>query len=88
MPQDNVNAERTKPSFRHDCTACTYLGAHDGQDLYHCLQMGALPTVIRRFSSEGPDYVSGMALADIDPVLAEARRRAALSGLTAHLDVN
>lgn len=85
------------PEFNHDCPSCTYLGTvcqrrpeseHRGIralmlavfDLYFCTQHG-LPTVIARYGHAGPDYTSGMALAAVDPLLAEAKRRADERGL-------
>lgn len=74
------------PQFVHDHDDCVYLGAHrvgHGQvaDLYFCEQGGMLATVIARFSSEPSNYTSGMALADFDPYLAEARKRSIARGL-------
>ena len=52
-----------KPKFKHDCSCCTFLGVtkYDNEyyDLYFCAGAG-MPTVIARFSDEGPDYMSGM----------------------------
>jgi len=45
------------PRYTHDCSACTFLGEHGFDDLYHCPQHGN-PTLIARRSSEGPDYSS------------------------------
>lgn len=54
-----------KPNFDHDCDSCTFLGClhREGKtyDLYYCKRGG--PTVIARFGSEGPDYMSGLELA-------------------------
>jgi|JFJP01.1.fsa_nt_gi hypothetical protein len=52
----------TKPRFKHDCTECTYLGRHNGKDLYHCTQVGN-PTIIVRHSNHPAEYVSGMVFA-------------------------
>lgn len=60
-----------KPKFHHDCPNCNFLGtievpAHlkpgkeNVMDLYHCEQGGFSPTVIGRFGSDGPDYMSGL----------------------------
>lgn len=65
-----------RPTYRHDCVACTFLGCFRGHDLYYCEQHG-LPTVIARYGDEGSAYTSGMALADVDPILAEAKARSA-----------
>ena len=51
-----------KPQFHHDCERCIFLGAFSEAehncDLYYCAQVGS-PTLIARYSSEGPDYCSG-----------------------------
>jgi hypothetical protein len=53
-----------KPVFEHDCKACVYLGTikdkRDLYDLYYCPADLLGPTVIARWSSNGPDYMSGM----------------------------
>ena len=66
--------------YGHDCNECTFLGQFNEYDLYFCPQ-GTRPTVIARWSSNGPDYISGMALVIISPVLAEAYNRAKDLGL-------
>ena len=64
------------PIYQHDCTACTYLGtieftdteghfphkpSYKGTyDLYYCGGDWSGATVIARWSSDGPDYFSGM----------------------------
>jgi len=52
-----------RPRFRHDCTACTFLGQwvdpHGERfDLYHC--EGGLPggSAVARYGGDGPDYSS------------------------------
>lgn len=76
------------PFWPHDCEECHYLGREyyqtpEGEfvrfDLYYCRRM--VPTVMGRYGQEGPDYVSGMALADHHPALREARKRARDLGL-------
>ncbi len=53
------------PEFEHDCTTCTFLGtvtAATGRivDLwFHDGSRGGERTAIARFTSDGPDYVSG-----------------------------
>lgn len=85
-----VPGEEEPPRFTHDCSTCVYLGriqsepgAHaserEGYDLY--FHKEGHVTVIARFGSEGPDYVSGLPLADKVPALAEAKRRAIQRGL-------
>jgi hypothetical protein len=41
------------------------LGQHGESDLYFCQQMLGGPTVIARYSSEGPDYSSGLEFAKL-----------------------
>ena len=49
------------PKFVHDCECCKFLGHFSGQDLYFCPQpLFNTPTVVARWSSEGPDYMSGL----------------------------
>lgn len=76
------------PTFDHDCEQCTFLGWIDegpdnshrgGCDLYYCGK--GHPTVIARYSSDGSDYVSGLASAGAIPVLGIARQRAINRGL-------
>jgi len=87
----------TKPaSFEHDCSRCIFLGHVDaaevpllpdevnhphpgGYDLY--FHEPGHVTVIARFASDGPDYLSGLVLADKIPVLGIARDRARARGL-------
>jgi hypothetical protein len=86
----------SKPYYVHDCAACTFLGRYDwgGQsyDLYTCKQGRDWPTVIARFSSDGPDYLSGLPVAkelesnprndnEYNHPLVEAMRRAKARGL-------
>lgn len=81
----------SKPTYLHDCTGCIFLGNHEWQgqtyDLYTCRQGINWPTVLARFSSDGPDYLSGLEVArqiEILPLheadrshpLVEAMRRA------------
>lgn len=50
------------------CEKCTFLAHYQNCDLYHCTQMGNLPTVIARLSSEPSDYISGLPVAKEMPV--------------------
>jgi len=72
------------PEYKHDCDNCTYLGFEkkDGKmvDLYFCPQH-KVPTIIARYSSDGPDYISGVALAGHFPELMAAKTRAEAAGL-------
>ena len=64
------------PIYKHDCDVCIYLGSYQlilDYDLYLCQ---ASKTVIARWGSEGPQYVSGLALITHDSVIAVAARRA------------
>ena len=81
------------PAFTHDCDACTFLGTYDEADLYHCGQGGRIPTVIARYSSEGPDYASGLYGLDNDGAMCTlraprrvARALAAARGLPVRTD--
>lgn len=53
------------PKYIHDCHSCVYLGESDGADLYYCAQRQGFPTVVARYSSDGSDYISGAALANM-----------------------
>ncbi len=77
-----VEAQYPPRRYQHDCTACVYLGHFEEYDLYVCPQ-GGIPTVIARFSSEGPDYQSGLdaGKSGLLPFLAEAYSRAVSNGL-------
>lgn len=70
-----------QPRHQHDCSHCTFLGHHGEVDLYFCgKSRGA--TVIGRFSSDGPDYFSGLDFSyGRIPALGEARHRAQARGL-------
>jgi len=69
-----------KPRYKHGCSDCTFLGTRNEYDLYFCPQ-GTLPTVIARYGNEGHEYKSGMAGAEADPDLGEAKRLAKERGL-------
>ena len=62
--------------FKHDCASCVFLGRFQEVDLYFCPLQQPMPTVIARRSDEPADYASGLALAEMDSALAEAKRRA------------
>ena len=59
--------------YKHECSACIFLGSFQDNDLYFCKQ-GNIPTVIARYGNNGSDYTSGMALAAYDPRLAKAKQ--------------
>ena len=64
--------------FTHDCDKCVFLGHSLSSDLYYC---NAGNTVIARWSSDGPDYTSGIALVPHDVRLASALGLATQRGL-------
>lgn len=80
--------------YEHDSDCCTYLGQHeiwegpyDGKyDLYICRSFGNF-TVLARYSSNGPDYYSGLCLAKNHPPLYEAAKRAVLLGFLTNQQV-
>lgn len=53
----SVPAQAIEPRYTHDCEACVFFGRWGSYDLYRCPQ-GGIPTVVARFSSDGPDYMS------------------------------
>lgn len=59
--------------FQHDCEQCIPLGQTERADLYFCPNE---PTLIARHSDEGSDYASGIAFANFNPDLVEAKRLA------------
>jgi hypothetical protein len=71
-----------RPVYEHDCDECLFLGHYGGADLYYCSQSGS-PTVLARFSSDPPNYTSGLAFAQTNVYLCEAKRRASRKGLLA-----
>lgn len=77
--------DNQKPIHIHDCEDCFFLGnyvGHSGDcDLYFCNQEYFRPTVISRFSSDGPDYNSGLPFVGVLPELTEAARGAVELGL-------
>jgi hypothetical protein len=72
---------RNNPQYKHDCNRCVFLGRFKAVDLYFCNQGGSIPTVIARYSSEGPDYTSGIWESTSNPDLTEGRARATARGL-------
>lgn len=48
-----------RPSFTHDCDACTFLGTYLDHDLYVCFsEVSKKFTYIARYSSKPEDYCS------------------------------
>jgi hypothetical protein len=83
MTETHRTEETVIPYFVHDCKRCTFLGNHNGFDLYHCLQGGVhqMPTVIARYGDDGSSYKSGLPAAEYDSELSVARARARAKGL-------
>lgn len=79
-------SEQHKPiMFTHDCEACVHLGPfhHDRfkYDLYFCPTGGlGHETVVARYGNDGPEYVSGLHLANASPCLEEAVKRSRILG--------
>jgi len=74
------------PRFQHDCSSCSFLGRQSTPqgdvDLYVHTGTGFSESVIARYSSDGPDYSSGLVFAyGRIPLLTEARKRAQALGL-------
>jgi hypothetical protein len=89
---EEAHEEQRADEFRstiwvHDCDACVYLGpfSADGvkYDLYWCKGGRTGSTVIGRYGNDGPQYCSGLVLAQRAgiPYLDEALKRARLLGL-------
>lgn len=64
-----------EPKFENSSDARVFLGHFQDHDLYFDPQTG-IPTVIARFGDAGPDYISGLAQAATNPVIAEGKRLA------------
>lgn len=51
------------PRYIHDCQQCRYLGPYKEYDLYVCSHKDQkIDTVVARYSSDGPEYYSGVNL--------------------------
>jgi alpha-D-ribose 1-methylphosphonate 5-triphosphate synthase subunit PhnG len=61
--------------YKHDCSACLFVGEHGEYDVYVCPQNG-LPTIVARYGDEGSEYVSGDAGVTQLPVLVWGNREA------------
>ena len=66
--------------YKHDCKICKPLGEFEKYDLYFCTETSGSKTVVARFSNALEDYISGLALTDNSPPLAEAKKRAIAQG--------
>lgn len=58
-------SDDTRPRFTHDCDRCVFLGADEKYDFWFCPNTKSVTgqTVIARFGSEGPEYASGLEIA-------------------------
>lgn len=73
LGQEWLERQGTKPVHEHECGNCIYLGTERCRetqwtygtryDLYFCTQGGTIPTVLARWSSNGPDFTSGLLFA-------------------------
>lgn len=57
--------QEEKPRYIHDCDTCVFLGQYKEYDLYFCSNE---PTIICRYSDDGPDYSSGLVFGVVGPV--------------------
>jgi len=82
-----VDIQAPTPRFTHDCERCRFLGDYEEYDLYVCARDGKIDTVIARYGSDGPEYMSGVIFAVLDPIkdrsppLVESLKRATALGL-------
>ena len=74
--EEPENDDYESSRFRHDCTACIFLGQFHEFDLYFC---PVEPTVIARISDS--EYYSGLTFCVSNPILSVALRRAHDLGL-------
>lgn len=47
-----------EPKFKHDCTACHFLGHFFKHDVYVCDNGYSGGSIVARYGDEGPDYQS------------------------------
>jgi len=66
--------KQPKPRFKHDCDTCIFLGRFKRYDLY--IHIEEPKTVIARYGSDGPEYVSGMNFTSQNVALRTAYDRA------------
>ncbi len=55
-----------KKRYIHDCASCVFLGQYEKVDLYVCIKDEdgiTMDTVVARFSSKPPAYLSGLMFA-------------------------
>lgn len=79
--QANQTTEEMHMRYEHDCKRCVPLGQHEEYDLYYCESGAGMPTLVARWSSEGPDYKSGLRFIKGDDALEAAHKLAAAEGL-------
>ena len=46
------------PQWTHDCDSCQFLGSRDEYDIWFCAGSLLGGSVIARYGSDGPDYLS------------------------------
>lgn len=93
MQEESYPVPDQSKLWAHDCDGCIPLGPfedeHAKYDLYFCGGEAVRhDTVIARFGSDGPEYMSGMEVAKHGTLLplAEARHRAGILGLLREAD--
>ena len=78
------------PNHKHDCDNCTHLGSSESTDYYVCRRgTGSFnTTLIARYSSDGPDYGSGVQGYTINPHINLAGNLALDQGLITIKEIN
>lgn len=73
-----------KPRYQHDCNRCVFLGKNGEHDLYVCAKDMVIETIIARYSSNGPDYCSGLlfGVENLIPELTDALAKSLMLGYT------
>lgn len=56
---NTFNIERiSEPLYKHKCSSCVFLGTYCNADLYACIYLNKVSTLIARFSNEDGNYAS------------------------------
>lgn len=59
VPKYTRLVTRSQPRYNHDCATCKFVGQFGAEDIYICPKFNLEDaTIIRRNSSDGPDYSS------------------------------
>lgn len=53
-----MSKQLTGTRYTHDCDRCIFLGQSDQFDLWLCPNKDMSDSVLMRYSSDGPDYIS------------------------------